>query len=102
MSSLMFVLSGIAAGLLARAIAAQPGALGGLPTALLGLAGLAVGAFVASMLASGDQSPVLAAFIGAIVGTVILIAMMRFIGLGGSKPSPGAPRGPGGGALDAG
>lgn len=81
MSILLFIVFGIIAGFIARAIMPGRQAMGVVMTGLLGIAGSFVGGFVGSML-TGDS--VLAfhtsGIIGSVLGALAVLAIMGFAG----------------------
>lgn len=81
MSILLFILFGIVAGFLARAIMPGRQSMSIVMTGLLGIAGSFVGGFVGSML-SGDSMLALrsSGLIGSVIGALIILAIMGWSG----------------------
>lgn len=83
MSILMFIVLGLVAGLLARAIMPGKQSMGLVATALLGMAGSFVGGLVASLI-SGQ--PLLSFHSSGIIGSVLgAIAVMFLVGFAGRR-----------------
>lgn len=81
MSILLFIVLGLVAGLLARAITPGRQSMGLVATTLLGIAGSFVGGFVASLF---THEPVLALHTSGIIGSVIgAIAVLFLVGFAG-------------------
>jgi uncharacterized membrane protein YeaQ/YmgE (transglycosylase-associated protein family) len=81
MSILAFILLGIVAGFLARAIMPGRQSMGFLGTAALGMAGSLVGGFLGSLM-SGERLFDLhaAGLIGSVVGALIVLFLVSFAG----------------------
>jgi uncharacterized membrane protein YeaQ/YmgE (transglycosylase-associated protein family) len=81
MSVLLFILFGILAGFIARAIMPGRQSMGIIMTGLLGIAGSFVGGFVGSML-SGHSVMELhsSGLIGSVLGALAILAIMGFTG----------------------
>jgi uncharacterized membrane protein YeaQ/YmgE (transglycosylase-associated protein family) len=81
MSILAFILLGIVAGFLARAIMPGRQSMGLLPTAALGMVGSLVGGFIGNLM-SGEPLLDLDAsgLIGSIVGALVVLALVGFAG----------------------
>jgi uncharacterized membrane protein YeaQ/YmgE (transglycosylase-associated protein family) len=81
MSILAFILLGIVAGFLARAIMPGRQSMGLLPTAALGMIGSVVGGFIGNVM-SGESLLDLDAsgLIGSVVGALIVLALVGFAG----------------------
>jgi len=81
MSILAFILLGIVAGFLARAIMPGRQSMGFLPTAALGMVGSLVGGFMGSLI-SGEPLLDLHAsgIIGSVVGSLLVLFLVGFAG----------------------
>lgn len=85
MGVLAWILIGLVAGLVGRAIVRPHRRLGCLGTIAVGLAGSLVGGTLGNVL-SGDGADIAAAgLVGSILGAVLLLALTR-LGAGGSSP----------------
>ena len=84
MSILMFIVLGLVAGLLARAIVPGRQSLGLVATALLGMAGSFVGGFVASLF---TQESVFALHTSGIIGAIAVLFAVGFTGRRGHTRS---------------
>ena len=81
MSIILFVLFGVVAGFLARAIMPGRQAMGLIMTALLGIAGSFVGGFVASMLTGHSVMELqTSGLIGSVLGALAILFVMGFAG----------------------
>ncbi len=79
MSILLFVLFGVVAGFLARAIMPGRQAMGFVLTALLGIGGSFVGGFVASMLTGHSVMELhTSGLIGSVLGALAILFVMGF------------------------
>ncbi len=76
MSILAFIILGLIAGFIARAIMPGRQAMGLIPTALLGMVGSLIGGFLGSLI-SGDRVFDLhaAGIIGSVIGALIVLAL---------------------------
>lgn len=88
MSILMFIVLGLVAGLLARAIVPGRQSMGLVATTLLGMAGSFIGGLVGSLL-SGQ--PLLqfhsAGIIGSVIGAIVVLFLVGFAGRRGATRS---------------
>jgi uncharacterized membrane protein YeaQ/YmgE (transglycosylase-associated protein family) len=83
MSILLFIVFGIVAGLLARAIMPGRQTMSLVMTALLGVAGSFVGGFVGSMLTGHSILDLqTSGLIGSVLGALAILAIMGFAGRG--------------------
>ena len=81
MSILLFVLFGVIAGFLARAIMPGRQAMGFVMTALLGIAGSFVGGFLGSMFTGHSVLDFhTSGIIGSVIGALAILAVMGFAG----------------------
>jgi len=81
MSILLFILFGVAAGLIARAIMPGKQGMGMVMTGLLGIAGSFVGGFVGSMLTGSSVLDFnTSGLIGSVLGALAVLAIMGFAG----------------------
>lgn len=81
MSILLFVVFGIIAGFLARAIMPGKQGMGLVMTALLGIAGSFVGGFVGSLLSGASVLEFnTSGLIGSVLGALAVLALMGFAG----------------------
>ena len=81
MSILLFIVFGIVAGFIARAIMPGKQGLGIVITVLLGIAGSFVGGFVGSMLGGGSVLDFnTSGLIGSVLGALAVLAVMGFAG----------------------
>ena len=81
MSIILFVLFGVVAGFLARAIMPGRQAMGFVMTALLGIAGSFVGGFVGSMLTGHSIMELhTSGLIGSVLGALAILVVMGFAG----------------------
>lgn len=72
-----FLVFGLIVGLLARAILPGSQSMGVLPTLLLGVVGSLLGGILGNVLFAGDwDKPVAAGWIGSIVGSILLLAVL--------------------------
>ncbi len=81
MSIIAFIILGLIAGFLARAIVPGRQSMGFLATALLGIVGSFVGGFLASLI-SGERLMDLHAsgIIGSVIGSVVVLFLVGFAG----------------------
>lgn len=85
MSILLFVVFGIIAGFLARAIMPGKQGMGLIMTALLGIAGSFVGGFVGSLLSGASVLEFnTSGLIGSVLGALAVLALMGFAGRRGA------------------
>jgi uncharacterized membrane protein YeaQ/YmgE (transglycosylase-associated protein family) len=83
MSILLFILFGIVAGFLARAIMPGRQSMGIVMTGLLGIAGSFVGGFIGSMLTGASVLEFnTSGLIGSVLGALAVLAIMGFAGRG--------------------
>ena len=83
MSIILFVLFGIVAGFLARAIMPGRQSMGIVTTGLLGIAGSFVGGFVGSLLTGASVLEFnTSGIIGSVLGALAVLALMGFAGRG--------------------
>ncbi len=81
MSILLFIVFGVAAGLIARAIMPGKQGMGIVMTGLLGIAGSFVGGFVGSMLTGSSVLDFnTSGLIGSVLGALAVLAIMGFAG----------------------
>ncbi len=81
MSILLFIVFGVAAGLIARAIMPGKQGMGMVMTGLLGIAGSFVGGFVGSMLTGSSVLDFnTSGLIGSVLGALAVLAIMGFAG----------------------
>lgn len=74
---LAFLLFGLVVGLLARAIMPGTQSMGWLATMLLGVVGSLLGGILGNLLFAGDfDRPVAAGWIGSILGSLLLLALL--------------------------
>lgn len=81
MSILLFIVFGIIAGFLARAIMPGKQGMGIVMTGLLGIAGSFVGGFIGSMISGGSMLAFnTSGLIGSVLGALAILAVMGFMG----------------------
>lgn len=79
MGIIVWLIVGLIAGFVARALVPGPDPMGVLGTLLLGLAGSLVGGFLGNLVFSGDFDIDAAGIVGSIVGAVIALLAYRFM-----------------------
>ncbi|MGH2580400.1 MAG: GlsB/YeaQ/YmgE family stress response membrane protein [Actinomycetota bacterium] len=77
MGIIAWLIVGLVAGAIARALLPGPDPMGALGTLLLGLVGSVIGGLVGNLLVSGDQDLTPAGLIGSILGAVIALLVYR-------------------------
>lgn len=87
MSILMFVIFGLVAGLLARALVPGRQSMGLLPTTLLGMAGSFIGGLVASLTHESVLDLHTTSIIGGVIGAVAVLLLVGVLGRRGSTRS---------------
>lgn len=80
MNIIWWLIIGLVAGLLARALVPGDDNMGIIGTIVLGLVGSLVGGFLGNLLASGDATLSPAGLIGSIVGAIIALLIWRSVG----------------------
>ncbi|MFP5225132.1 MAG: GlsB/YeaQ/YmgE family stress response membrane protein [Actinomycetota bacterium] len=84
MNIVWWLIIGLIAGLIARALMPGDDSMGVLATMVLGLVGSVIGGFIADVVAGGDQDFSPAGLIGSIIGAMIALLLMRMLA-GGSR-----------------
>jgi uncharacterized membrane protein YeaQ/YmgE (transglycosylase-associated protein family) len=84
MNIVWWLIIGLIAGLIARALMPGDDSMGLFATMVLGLVGSVFGGFIADVVAGGDQSFSPAGLIGSIVGAFLALLLMRLFA-GGSR-----------------
>jgi uncharacterized membrane protein YeaQ/YmgE (transglycosylase-associated protein family) len=77
---IMFLLIGLVAGFIARALVPGPDPMGWLGTMVLGIVGSLVGGTLAALLFGGTLDVSAAGLIGSIIGAIIVLLIWRSIG----------------------
>jgi uncharacterized membrane protein YeaQ/YmgE (transglycosylase-associated protein family) len=77
---IMFLLIGLVAGFIARALVPGPDPMGWLGTMVLGIVGSLVGGTLAALLFGGSLEVNAAGLIGSILGAIIVLLIWRSIG----------------------
>jgi len=77
MGIIAWLIVGLVAGAIARALLPGPDPMGVLGTLLLGLVGSVIGGLIGNLLVSGDQDLTPAGLIGSILGAVIALLVYR-------------------------
>jgi uncharacterized membrane protein YeaQ/YmgE (transglycosylase-associated protein family) len=85
MGIIVWLLVGLVAGLIARAVVPGPDPMSWVGTMLLGLVGSLVGGFIGDALMKGDQRFSPAGLIGSIIGAVVVLVVWRAMTRGGSR-----------------
>lgn len=80
MGLIMFLLIGLVAGFIARALVPGPDPMGWLGTMVLGIVGSLVGGTLAALLFGGTLDVSAAGLIGSIIGAIIVLLIWRSIG----------------------
>jgi uncharacterized membrane protein YeaQ/YmgE (transglycosylase-associated protein family) len=80
MGLIAFLLIGLVAGFIARALVPGPDPMGWLGTMILGIVGSLVGGTLAALLFGGALEISAAGLIGSIVGSIIVLLIRRSIG----------------------
>lgn len=80
MGLIMFLLIGLVAGFIARAIVPGPDPMGWLGTMVLGIVGSLVGGTLAALLFGGSLEINAAGLIGSILGAIVVLIIWRQIG----------------------
>jgi uncharacterized membrane protein YeaQ/YmgE (transglycosylase-associated protein family) len=77
MGIIAWLIVGLVAGAIARALLPGPDPMGVLGTLILGLVGSVIGGLIGNLLVSGDQDLTPAGLIGSILGAVIALLVYR-------------------------
>ena len=80
MGLIMFLLIGLVAGFIARALVPGPDPMGWLGTMVLGIVGSLVGGTLAALLFGGSLEVNAAGLIGSIIGAIIVLLIWRSVG----------------------
>ena len=80
MGLIAFLLIGLVAGFIARALVPGPDPMGWLGTMVLGIVGALVGGTLAALLFGGTLEVSAAGLIGSIIGAIIVLLIWRSIG----------------------
>lgn len=80
MGLIMFLLIGLVAGFIARALVPGPDPMGWLGTMVLGIVGSLVGGTLAALLFGGSLEVNAAGLVGSIIGAIIVLLIWRSIG----------------------
>lgn len=80
MGLIMFLLIGLVAGFIARALVPGPDPMGWLGTMVLGIVGSLVGGTLAALLFGGSLEINAAGLVGSIIGAIIVLLIWRSIG----------------------
>jgi uncharacterized membrane protein YeaQ/YmgE (transglycosylase-associated protein family) len=75
-----FLLIGLVAGFIARALVPGPDPMGWLGTMVLGIVGSLVGGTLATLLSGGTLDITAAGLIGSIIGSIIVLLIWRSVG----------------------
>ena len=78
MGLIAFLLVGLVAGFIARALVPGPDPMGWLGTMVLGIVGSLVGGTLAALLFGGTLALSAAGIIGSIIGAIIVLAIYRY------------------------
>lgn len=79
MGLIVWLLVGLLAGFIARALVPGPDPMGVLGTLVLGLAGSLVGGFLGNLLFDGDIELAAAGIVGSIIGAIVALIAYRYI-----------------------
>ncbi len=79
MGIVVWLLVGLLAGFIARALVPGPDPMGVLGTLVLGLVGSLVGGFLGNLIFSGDFDIDAAGIVGSIIGAVIALIAYRYV-----------------------
>lgn len=77
MGIIVWLIVGLVAGFIARAVVPGPDPMGVLGTLLLGLAGSLVGGFLGNLVFDGDFDVAAAGIVGSIIGAIIALLVYR-------------------------
>lgn len=80
MGLVAFLLVGLVAGFIARALVPGPDPMGWLGTMVLGVVGSLVGGTLAALLSGGTLDLTAAGLIGSIIGSIIVLLVWRSVG----------------------
>lgn len=80
MGLIAFLLVGLVAGFIARALVPGPDPMGWLGTMVLGIVGSLVGGTLATLLSGGTLDITAAGLIGSIIGSIIVLLIWRSVG----------------------
>lgn len=80
MGLVAFLLVGLVAGFIARALVPGPDPMGWLGTMVLGIVGSLVGGTLAALLSGGTLDLTAAGLIGSIIGSIIVLLVWRSVG----------------------
>lgn len=80
MGLIMFLLIGLVAGFIARALVPGPDPMGWLGTMVLGIVGSLVGGTLAALLFGGSLEVNAAGLVGSIIGAIVVLLIWRSIG----------------------
>lgn len=84
MGLIVFLIVGLIAGFIARALVPGPDSMGWLGTMILGIIGSFVGGTLAALLFGGTLDVTPAGLVGSIVGAIIVLLVWR--AMGGERP----------------
>jgi len=87
MGLIAFLLIGLVAGFIARALVPGPDPMGWLGTMVLGIVGSLVGGTLAALLFGGTLEVSAAGLVGSIVGSIIVLLIWRAIGGRAATPA---------------
>ncbi len=79
MGLIVWLLVGLLAGFIARALVPGPDPMGVMGTLVLGLAGSLVGGFLGNLLFDGDIELAAAGIVGSIIGAIVALIAYRYI-----------------------
>lgn len=79
MGIIVWLLVGLLAGFIARAVVPGPDPMGVLGTLVLGLVGSLVGGFLGNLIFSGDFDIDAAGIVGSIIGAIIALVAYRYM-----------------------
>lgn len=84
MNIVWWLIVGLLAGLIARALVPGRDAMGLLGTLVLGLVGSVIGGFIGDILVEGNNAFSPAGLVGSIIGAIVALILMRMLA-GGSR-----------------
>lgn len=85
MGLIVFLIVGLIAGFIARALVPGPDSMGWLGTMILGIIGSFVGGTLAALLFGGTLDITAAGLIGSVIGSIIVLLIWRAVGSGRTR-----------------